>query len=335
MKYSLYLSIFFKMLKNPPPIGVIMNFLKFQIAKIQKKVVLNFTPVSVVISATKRCNFTCEFCFVEDYMEKSEGVSGDLSPAEFAKMLDSSYLKNALRVGFLGGEPFFNKNIFNYIKMLNKLGKITTVVTNSSLLKGAMLEELLKSPLSSIGLSLYDNNFDDVSRVAQALNGKKSYWIQTIINAKTLHKLEEVIKFAISNGAQHLIFDNYFPMDHERKDLVIYSDNEEYKTLKRNLIKKYKNKVAITWVPLIVRKSEEIKSKKCQLPFSYIQLDNEGNLSPCCVRPPHKGYGNIYDEVGWNSANVISLRKNMLNLNKRPNRTCENCQCLVADLYDV
>lgn len=107
MKISLYFYVFLRFLKNPPEFKVIINFLKFQLNKWTKETRVNFHPVSIIISATKRCNFACEFCFVETYMAESPGKEGDLSFEELAKILDTDAAKAALRIGFLGGEPFF------------------------------------------------------------------------------------------------------------------------------------------------------------------------------------------------------------------------------------
>ncbi len=77
MKLSLYFYVFLRILRKIPEARVIFNFLKFQLNKRSKNTILNFHPVSIIISATKRCNFACEFCFVEDYMNKSEGRTGE------------------------------------------------------------------------------------------------------------------------------------------------------------------------------------------------------------------------------------------------------------------
>lgn len=334
MKNSLYLKLILQTFKNFPQLRVIYNFFKFQLNKFLKSSNLNYYPISIIISATKRCNFSCSFCFVEDYMSNSNALSGDLTPKEFESIRNSQHYKHALRVGFLGGEPFLNKNIFEYLEILDNDKKISTIVTNSSLLKGALLDKLLNSPLGVLGLSLYDNNIDDVKRVASSLSGKKLYWIQTIIPANNLSKIEDTIKLCINIGCTHLILDNYYPNNVDEEVYVIKSSNQEYQRLKNTLSLKYQGKINITWVA-VVPKNNTTQAKNCQLPMSYIQLDNEGNIGPCCVRAPDKKFGNIYEEPGWNSQYLINLRKNMYNKETRPMKGCENCQCLYADLYNV
>lgn len=333
MRRSLYLSVLFRMLRNPPSFGVLFNFLKFQVNKLFKNTKVNFQPISIIISVTKRCNFSCEFCFVEDYMNESKGTSGDLEHDDFFKIINSKEGKSALRVGFLGGEPFLNKNIFSFLYELNKRKKITTVVTNSSLIKGKILDQLLISPLDVLGLSLYDNNLDDVERVARACNGKINYWIQTVIDSKNLRKIENTILFALKVGCKQLILDNYYPKTDDRIEKTIFDDNEDYKKIRKELSEKYKKKLSITWIPTVARSL--IKSKKCQLPMSYIQLDNRGNIGPCCVRAPDVSFGNIFTSESWNSKKIIELRESMYDKKTEPHDICKYCQCLSEDLYSV
>ena len=119
-------------------------------------------------------------------MAESPGKEGDLTPEELNKILETDAAKAALRIGFLGGEPFLNKNIFEYIEILHKKRKVTSVVTNSALLKGEMLEKLKVSSLDVLGLSLYDNNREDIKRVAAAIKGKKRFWMQSVIDSTTV-----------------------------------------------------------------------------------------------------------------------------------------------------
>lgn len=336
MRFVLYLKLIIRILKNIPKVEVIINTILFQMNKINKKAVLNYYPVSMIISATKRCNFTCSFCFVEEYMGKSAGTSGDLSFEQLEEIRKTKYYKKALRVGFLGGEPFMNKNIFEYLNILHKDKKITTVVTNSSLLKGENLNKLLASNLDVLGLSLYDNNYEDVTRVVKAINQKKLYWMQTIISADNLSKMEKVLEFATNIGCENLIFDNYYPMNKEDEVKIVKVDNLEYKKLKKELSEKYSRKINITWVALVDLEESVGKSKRaCELPFSYIQLDNVGNIGPCCVRAPEESFGNVFDANGWNNKKMQSLRRNLSDLSEPINDTCKNCQCLSVDLYNI
>lgn len=333
MRLSLYLYVFFRLLKNLPRLEVIINCFKFELNKILKKTTLSFQPVSIIISATKRCNFACDFCFVEKYMSDSNGRDGDLTDLEFESIMSTVAAKKALRIGFLGGEPFLNKNIFKYIEILHKQKKITSVVTNSALLKGDMLAQLQSSSLDVLGLSLYDNNIEDIKRVASAIRRKKRFWVQTVVDTDSIHTMESKIILCLEIECKELIFDNYYPKTSDRIPKVIYSDNFEYINEKKRLKEKYKNQIYITWVPLIPRQQKSLK--KCLLPLSYIQLDNKGNIGPCCVRAPDKIFGNIYSSEGWNSKPIIEIRESLVNQNAEAHEMCKMCQCLTEDLYQL
>lgn len=333
MKYKLYWSIFLSHIFRPPSTLVVINFVQFILNKVLKNSKLKYTPVSLVISATKRCNFTCEFCFVEDYMNASVKHEGDLTEDQLNEILKSDFGKRALRVGFLGGEPFLNKDIFKFIEIVSYNRKICTIVTNSSPLKNEILVKLLSSPLDALGLSLYENNYEDVKRVAVALNNKKAYWIQTVISNTTISKMESIIVFCLSIGCNKLIFDNYYPKTKNRIDLVVFDDNTDYIRQKEILKKRYKNKIDITWVPLVSRKDPILK--KCLLPFSYVQIDNEGIMGPCCVRAPESKYGSIFDENSWNKNEIVEIRNSLLKADLKVHPDCRYCQCLSDDLYNI
>lgn len=333
MRLALYWSVFLRMLRKFPEPRVILNYLRFRVSRWAGHTRLRHYPVSLVISTTKRCNLACEFCFVEKYMADSPGFAGDLTEAQYQALLNSPAGRHALRVGFLGGEPFLNKHIFRFIEDLHRRRKVTTVVTNSTILKGPLLEKLRASPLDALGLSLYDNNRDDIRRVTTALQGRIRFWIQTIVSSDTIAKMEPAIEFALSVGCPGLIFDNYFPKTPERLPKTLFDDNQEYLAERTRLRRKYGRAIQITWVPLISRAEPTVRS--CRLPMSYAQIDNEGNIGPCCVRYPEKKYGNILEKDGWNSPGLVAIRRSLTDPRTAIDPTCRNCQCLTEDLYQV
>ncbi|MEK6579341.1 MAG: radical SAM protein, partial [Bdellovibrionota bacterium] len=168
---------------------------------------MNYTPMSIVIYLTRRCNYRCSFCYAKDVLD-NHAHDSDLTHEQLRKVLESPFGKNALRVGLLGGEPFLNSNIFAFIDTIKAHRKIMTVVTNASLLDDEKIKRLLKTRLDVLGVSLYDNNLRHVERVGRALRGKQKYWIQSIVSASQLNKAEELIRFALEIGCENIQLSN-------------------------------------------------------------------------------------------------------------------------------
>jgi radical SAM protein with 4Fe4S-binding SPASM domain len=286
-----------------------------------------------VIYANKRCNFSCDFCFTGEDLNKPNANEFNLTKDQLIEMLDTDHGKRSLRVGILGGEPFLNKNIFELLNILYQRRKVSTVVTNSSQLKGDKLERLISTPVSAIGLSLYDNNVEDVKRVASRLTeAKKNYWIQWIVSTQNLGSMESIIRFAISVGCKNLQLSNYYPLSKRDESLVIHDDDLNYLKEESRLKEKYSDLISISWVPLIKRKRAK---KSCKMPFSFFYVDNKGSLGACCFQSPNnEKFGNIFDAEVWNSAYYKSLRKNLLS-DEESFDACKYCETLHEDLYGV
>ncbi len=334
MRRSLYFPIIIDLIKRPPNPLVFINYLSYKLAHLRKKVVLNHFPISLVFFINKKCNLTCEFCFTSADLNNSDANNFNLTYDELITFLNSKSGRRTLRVGLLGGEPFLHPDVFNFLNELYKRRKISTVVTNCTLLKGEKLDLLCKTPISAIGLSLYEDNSMDVKRVAEQLViNKKNFWMQKIIASNEISKIESIIAFAISIGCKNLQLSNYYPMSEEDKALTVYDDNEEYKKASKVLSLKYKGKININWFCAIKR---TLAPKKCRIPFNFQYLDNKGSLGACCfLSPNEEKYGNFNTPNSWNAPYYQELRKNLLDENAEPFDVCKNCETLHQDLYGV
>jgi radical SAM protein with 4Fe4S-binding SPASM domain len=309
----------------------LLNVIKFKIAWIFKQNLLNFSPMSVVLYSTMRCNFRCDFCHSMDVL--STDHKGDLTLEQFKSILSGKLCKHALRIGFLGGEPFLNNNIFEMLKLCREQRKITTALTNAAILKGEVLEKLLLNPPDVLGISLYDNNENDVISLVKNIQGKIIYWVQMTVDTENMKRLEEKIALMADAGITHFKIGNYHPVTTNKYHLAIYEDNIEYKKIESMLKNKFKNKVLISWPPLLKKNPSK---KKCTMPFSFIHVDNKGAIGACCMRSPnHVKYGNINDKDAWNNSYFQKLRTNMRDNTAESLSECAHCDSLHCDLYGI
>lgn len=330
---NIYSRAFFRLLKSPPHFRVMVNYIKYLFARYNKDTILNYTPPNIVIYTTKNCNLNCDFCFIGDDLNPKNGSEFELRYEDYLKLVENSFFKNSLRVGLLGGEPFIAKDIFKILKDLKTRRKVTTVVTNSTLLKGEKLKMFLEYAPDILGLSLYETNRDDVKRVFESMNSRSIVWIQTILENGKFNYVYDVLEFCKKIGCRNIRFSNYYPTYNQSMEKVIFEDNEDFKILKRNIEIKYGNEFNIDWPATI---SREISVKSCLQPINYVHLDNKGAIGACFMRPPKKEvYGSIYDENAWNNKHTQKLREVMNSVGSECDPTCRYCENLTEDLYKI
>jgi len=331
--FHIYRRAFFALIKSPPGLAVFINYIRYSFARVFPSLEVGFTPTNVVIYTTKSCNLNCDFCFIGDDLNPDNPLQYELTFENYKKIKQNRFFKNALRIGLLGGEPFIAKDIFSILEDLQGSGKITTVVTNAMLLKGEKLDRFKKCPPTILGLSLYPENEDDVERVYSALHSETIVWIQTIIEATDLGKIQRVIDYCKKIGCKNIRMGNYYPTYGKGMEHVIFEDNLEFQKLKKEIILKYGKEFNIDWLAPVQR---EVKKKVCLQPLSYIHIDNTGEIGACFMRSPNKDiYGSIFDQDAWNNKANQDLRNNMYFKKEGCDPWCRFCENLGEDLYKV
>ncbi|MBT5094043.1 MAG: radical SAM protein [Halobacteriovoraceae bacterium] len=331
--FSLYLRTGLKLLFKPPHLRVFLNYFKYLFNRLSQSEWVKHTPIQVVIYTTPNCNLNCPFCFIGEELNPVDGADYELTLSQYLNLKKSFFFKNSLRVGLLGGEPFLAKDIFEILEDMKSERKVTTIVTNCTLLKGAKLEQFKKVATDMLGLSLYQSNYQDVARVHRELAEESVIWVQAIVEADGLSEVEKMIKFAIEIGCGDLRLANYYPTDGQGQEKVIREGNTQFEKLKRELAEKYQGVINLSWpIPLPAK----VIKKSCLQPISYVHLNNKGDLGGCFIRPPNKSrYGNIFESDPWNKQVYRDLRVNMRNGEQPADSLCKDCENLAGDLYKL
>jgi len=332
LKLHLYKKILLNNWDNPPRPEVIGNLISSWFEHKLKKTHILSSPISAVLYINKTCNYTCGFCYNQDVLNQKPLKAGLFTVTDLDQFLQSEHGRNVLRIALMGGEPFINQNIFELIYKCKAHQKITNIVSNGSLIKDEMVSEIKKSKLDAIGLSLYDNNLDHIERLSTRFNEANiNYWVQTVVDGTKIEEIEEKLFFANRAQIKNFILSNYNPSFDQMFDKALLETNQTYLAHYQNLKNKYAGKMNIIW-PTILPTTSLQQQKKCTLPFSYIHLDNQGSIAPCCYRYPKEEYGNLYRNDGWNGKFSKKLRENMLTLDE-PLGECKNCENLYRNLY--
>ena len=87
------------------------------------------TPISVTMQVSDKCNYSCSYCNVWKMHRK------EMTTEQMFKIIDELKEIGTQRIGFTGGEPLLRKDIRQLIDHAHKLGIVTTLVTNGSLVE--------------------------------------------------------------------------------------------------------------------------------------------------------------------------------------------------------
>lgn len=330
---SIYGRTALRLMRRPPHLRVFWNCLSYALFRLARRSLVRHTPISAVIYTTHSCNLNCSFCFIGDELNPPHPTKYELTLDQFRKLCQTPMLKRALRVGLLGGEPFLAREIFEILEELKRQRKVSTVVTNATLLKGPKLERFVNCAPTILGISLYETNREDVVRVYHALKHCTVIWIQTVVDATNLEQMDEFIRFCLALGCNNLRMGNYYPTNGIGLDKVIFDDNKEYPRVRARLMRIYKGKINIDWPNPIAR---QVRHKSCLQPFNYVHLNNQGHMGGCFLRPPNEGrYGNVFSPDSWNAPVYQALRSNMLDVDVTPDSLCRYCENLTSDLYKI
>lgn len=323
---------------NPPPLEVWTNLFKYGISRLRPSLRVSLrvshAPISMVIYVSKRCNFKCSFCFTYSDLNKADWQDFELTEKGLESLLNSEFGRKSLRVGFLGGEPFMNPLLFKFLEMAHARGKITTVVTNASLVDEEKKENLKRVSPTMLGISLYENNSSDVARLSEwAAQNAKDFWVQSVIEATALDQMKKKIQFAHDHQIKNLILSNYHPGYSHEKEKVIFSDNADFKMLAKESQRLARQKGIRLTLPNPIQR--EYKTRSCTMLFNYVHVDAQGTLGPCCFRAPQKNYGSVYEADSWNNEAHLKIRETFLNKDLPPMSECAHCENFSRDLYGL
>ena len=148
----------------------------------------DYSPLTLKISPTMRCNLSCLGCFATDYP-----VESDMNYQHLVKIVEEAYKVGIPSVGVIGGEPLLFSNIFNLFKKFENIGFY--LVTNGTKITNTVIENLTKLPNVITIFSI--DGFEDVN---DFLRGKGVF--QKIMNSMYMMK-SKGLAFGFSTSVHH------------------------------------------------------------------------------------------------------------------------------------
>jgi MoaA/NifB/PqqE/SkfB family radical SAM enzyme len=209
-------------------------------------------PVSqlakVYIEATNRCNLECVTCIRHSWDEPP----GEMSPAIYTGLIEGLRDFPAPPDIFFGGlgEPLSHPDIVDMIRQAKALGSHVELITNGTLLDGAMSGRLIDAGLDMLWISLdgaTPESFKDVRLgaalpeiLANLVEFRRARWakyrsisldlllrpqmgIVFVAMKRTIDDLPEVLRLANQMGALHFMVTNVLPYTPEMQNEILYA----------------------------------------------------------------------------------------------------------------
>lgn len=142
--------------------GLLANYTGYFLSSVFKIPIVLGLPHSCSIEPTTRCNLQCPECPVGSNTLKRE--KGDLSLSNFKRILHSIYKYTSYLSLYLQGEPLLNGGIVDMIRIATDYKIYSCISTNGHFLDKTTSNELVKSGLKRIIISLDGVNQESYSK---------------------------------------------------------------------------------------------------------------------------------------------------------------------------
>ena len=309
-----------------------LNYVRYKLFKRGPEMNLSaFRPILGALLVTRRCNLNCPFCIVPPLSRPKEWQAYEADLEKVGRILDHPAVQRALYIGLSGGEPLLNKSLPNIVRLIRSRGHLCGVVTNGILL-GQYVEELKKSGVNIINISIYDYNIEQLAAVLPEANRVFPCRTNKILRRSELEqnpaKIEDAIRLSRDSGCYGMYLGNYLPQVSEDTVEVIFEDNVKYSEFRAAMASKYRG-FQIYW-PTPMKRTLMPNDKMCRMLWYYISIDMMGNMGLCCNYSTNQNgeYGNLFTSDATGVLNLplkVEMRKILLGEDSNIPVHCRNC----------
>jgi len=172
-------------------------------------------PLAVLAELTHRCPLSCPYCSNPLELERARG---ELTTAEWKKILTELAEIGVLQIHFSGGEPTARKDLVELVQHASDVGLYTNLITSAVLLTRERLGELANAGLCHVQISFQGSEPAVADRVAglKESHRKKievAKWtreldlpltVNAVMHRQNLHQLPDIIQMAVDLDADRL-----------------------------------------------------------------------------------------------------------------------------------
>lgn len=214
-------------------------------------------PSFIYIEVTNSCNLKCKSCNIWKYKTK------DISTKKIKRIIkDLRKWLGPFHLSFSGGEPLLREDIAELVKLSSKLGIMTNLITNGTLLDKEMTKKLSDSNLNLLTISL-DGTKETIHDYIRGVKGTYRKVMKNICYSK--NKLQiKIATLVLNNNLDELV-----PLTKWTKNNSLFGI--EFQSLQHKFGKRYQ----VSW-----HKSDRLwpkdNKKTGQIIDSLIKLKKQG-----------------------------------------------------------
>lgn len=179
--------------------------------------IVPISPLRLTIYVTKKCNLSCDFCYVKHNLNTPEPNSLDFE--EWKKVIDK--IPRHTVIDFCGGEIFLAKDMMKILEYLSRKKRLISIITN-----GTTVNEKMADFFIDRKITYYMTSIDGMWDTHDKIRGKKGVFkqsdkmfkyiqsekkkrkarypltcLKTVITPENAHEIEDLLNYA-ENDAQ-------------------------------------------------------------------------------------------------------------------------------------
>ena len=277
-------------------------------------------PLVLFVEPTNVCNFRCGIC-PESFPDYQQQVGyyqhmNDLTWQRIWEGLAAWKTKPVVRFYHVG-EPLLNRNLPRMILAAAGLGCRTELTTNASLLDPHRADELLKSGLDYLRVSVYGTT----DAVYERETGKPSNLWRVIGNVMELRLKRAELGYA-------------WPHIHAELVTSEPDDEERFRGQWKAIADSMTVKALHNWGASLVQLGQPASKMVCPFPFYELAIKANGDVTVCCVDWDAKlSVGNVnlqsLQEI-WEGPRLTELQRVHMAGERRKLLACRDCNVLNA-----
>ena len=312
-------------------VNVFRLYISFIISRVLKKSLISGLPFALSIEPTTSCNLGCPEC--PSGLKQFTRKTGNLSISLNKKIIDELAGKLTYINYYFQGEPYINKNFFDFVKYANSKKIFCSTSTNGHFLNDENCKKTIQSGLKRLIISIDGNSQEtyqvyrkngkykrvidgtkNILKWKKELNSQYPHVIFQFLVVKTNeHLIEEMKSLASELGVNELRLKTAQFYNYENGNELI-PDNEKYSRYTKTKSGKYilKNKF----------------SNHCWRMWSSAVVTSKGGIVPCCFdKDAANTLGNLENEKFkkvWLSKKYNDFRKQIFS-DRKQIEICQNC----------
>ncbi len=255
-------------------------------------------PFTLQWHITHRCNLRCSHCYQDDYSAFTSREAVEDVLRQYEELLRANGFRGFLNI--TGGEPLLHPELFPLLEQAQRLGMVTAVLTN-----GTLIGEKEAKTLKRLGVDYVQVSLDGTEKTHDAIRGKNSFsdavrgicalreqgiftTVSFTAQRQNCRELKKLARYCGRLGVGKLWFDRVvIPEGEDGQSLRL--SKEEFQRLCKTAAGLNKSKQVSCARALQFLPCETKRIYRCTAGISLLALLADGTVMPCRRLPIKAG----------------------------------------------